>query len=262
MAEDAAENEDLLTGLDKGDLTSGVYEGGFKTWECSLDLAQLVLGSPITVLPEAETGAVLHCVELGAGTAVATMAVMAAYLALPAPKRPRGLQLTICDYNEAVLRLVTLPNLLLLWNSHRGKTEEEGELEIDEALLQQFKQGLEELNITLDFISGAWGTELAALATSKESSEHSKSRLILASETIYSPASVAAFTDTLLRLVQTNTKATALVAAKKIYFGVGGGVDDFCRLLQERQLDFATIMDVRDAGVGRVVLQVSSRQGA
>lgn len=40
MAED---DDATLANLDASDLRSNVYEGGFKTWECSLDLASLLL---------------------------------------------------------------------------------------------------------------------------------------------------------------------------------------------------------------------------
>lgn len=47
MAEDTAEdredNYELITGLEKGDIKPNFYEGGFKTWECALDLAKLLL---------------------------------------------------------------------------------------------------------------------------------------------------------------------------------------------------------------------------
>jgi len=36
------QNDKLLSGLDAGDLASGQYEGGFKTWECAIDLAKEV----------------------------------------------------------------------------------------------------------------------------------------------------------------------------------------------------------------------------
>lgn len=37
------ENDRVVEQIDKSDLRSGVYEGGFKTWECSVDLASLLL---------------------------------------------------------------------------------------------------------------------------------------------------------------------------------------------------------------------------
>ena len=45
MAEDSAgqdSNEELIAGLEEGDIKPNFYEGGFKTWECALDLARLV----------------------------------------------------------------------------------------------------------------------------------------------------------------------------------------------------------------------------
>lgn len=45
MAEDDIDsnhNEGLIAGLETGDLKPAVYEGGFKTWECALDLARLL----------------------------------------------------------------------------------------------------------------------------------------------------------------------------------------------------------------------------
>ena len=43
MAEDEAANDETLNDLQKSDIRTGVYEGGFKTWECSVDLASILL---------------------------------------------------------------------------------------------------------------------------------------------------------------------------------------------------------------------------
>lgn len=43
MAEDTSLNEETLAGLSNDDITPNVYEGGFKTWECSVDLANYLL---------------------------------------------------------------------------------------------------------------------------------------------------------------------------------------------------------------------------
>lgn len=42
LQEDTA-NDQVIDQLDKSDIKAGVYEGGFKTWECSVDLASLLL---------------------------------------------------------------------------------------------------------------------------------------------------------------------------------------------------------------------------
>jgi protein-histidine N-methyltransferase len=66
MAEDTAdhENEELIAGLEEGDLKPNFYEGGFKTWECSLDLAKLVASenSIIESLGNSQTSS--HIIEV------------------------------------------------------------------------------------------------------------------------------------------------------------------------------------------------------
>lgn len=94
--------------------------------------------------------------------------------------------------------------------------------------------------------------------------------LVLASETIYSPASLGAFSETLVALLRRaaaapggqQQSAAALVAAKKVYFGVGGGVDEFLAVLGGVagtlgvEVDVQERLDVKSEGVGRVVLGV------
>ena len=43
MAEDEAANDETLNDIQVSDIRTGVYEGGFKTWECSVDLASILL---------------------------------------------------------------------------------------------------------------------------------------------------------------------------------------------------------------------------
>ena len=51
MAEDneGHDNAELISGLEEGDLKPNFYEGGFKTWECALDLAKLVSSENSTI---------------------------------------------------------------------------------------------------------------------------------------------------------------------------------------------------------------------
>lgn len=42
MAEDPLRDPNMIEGLSKDDITPGLYEGGLKTWECSIDLASYV----------------------------------------------------------------------------------------------------------------------------------------------------------------------------------------------------------------------------
>lgn len=190
---------------------------------------------------------------------------------------------------------MTLPNLILTWNhliSSRQKLsastdvtalsepekqtqenekeeEEEEELDITPELLENFKQDLTKRGITVDFISGAWSPAFVDLVFSSSSmgeNGRNSRTLVLASETIYSPSSLGAFSETLLALLQRSaatteeSKSRALVAAKKVYFGVGGGVDEFLAVLKEASHGsdvYVNEVDIISGGVGRVILEVA-----
>ena len=42
MAEDVNLSHDSISGLSNDDIVANIYEGGFKTWECSVDLSDYV----------------------------------------------------------------------------------------------------------------------------------------------------------------------------------------------------------------------------
>ncbi|KAF1985587.1 hypothetical protein K402DRAFT_421875 [Aulographum hederae CBS 113979] len=236
MAEEDTDSS-ALPGLDSSDIKTNIYEGGFKSWECSLDLARLLLDrGPRKDLDD--LCRVDHVVELGCGTAIPTQILW--HYALT-----EGLSLyfTLTDYNSSVLRLVTLPNLILTWASTLPansapfspsspnpllQTSSSGDLELTPELLHAFKKRLQEQNIPLTLISGSW-TPLAPFLSLIPGSSHADemNTLILASETIYSPASLASFTDTLVGLLKRARMCKGMVAAKRVYFGVGGSVDQF-----------------------------------
>lgn len=66
MAEDSADhdNAQLIAGLGEGDLKPNFYEGGFKTWECSLDLAKLVASQDAIVESLGDSLTDLHIIEV------------------------------------------------------------------------------------------------------------------------------------------------------------------------------------------------------
>ncbi|KAJ5180427.1 hypothetical protein N7492_003637 [Penicillium capsulatum] len=282
MAEDSAghDNEELIAGIEHGDLKPNFYEGGFKTWECALDLAKLVAKDNTILDTLSNSQNDTHIIELGAGTAVPSIALFAHVLSQTKPAEVSSLQrkihFTFADYNDAVLRLVTLPNLLLTWYNSRAETEKtatedqetlqpqpEEELDITPELVEEFKTDLTQRGIVIDFISGAWSPEFVDLVFSAHHSKDCKT-LVLASETIYSPSSLRAFSETLVALLRHSSspavKSHALVAAKKVYFGVGGGVDEFLAVMKDvcaTEIEIQQTVDVQSEGVGRVVLEVN-----
>jgi len=172
--------------------------------------------------------------------------------------RVGSLDLGFGDYNPTVLQLVTLPNLILSWAQTIGKEswEAEGELEIDAELVQNFLTSLESYGITLSFFSGAWSPEFVRLVNDKIGSRPAR-LTILGAETIYSPAALKSFADTLVSLLETmpGGAKTSLVAAKKVYFGVGGSMEDFCDTVRAKGAEVELIREESD-GVRRAVVEV------
>lgn len=66
MAEDNEnyDNAELIAGLEEGDLKPNFYEGGFKTWECALDLAKLAAGDSAIVGSLSDSQSDVHIIEV------------------------------------------------------------------------------------------------------------------------------------------------------------------------------------------------------
>ena len=112
-------------------------------------------------------------------------------------------------------------------------------------------------NINFVFLSGPWSPQLASLIP--ESGLESGS-LILAAETIYSPASTRAFVDLLITILKRVKMAKAMIGAKRMYFGVGGSVGGLKEACREQG---AVAYEVENhgvpgmnSGVGRALIEV------
>ncbi|PPQ74367.1 hypothetical protein CVT26_000685 [Gymnopilus dilepis] len=275
------------------DLVPRVYEGGLKTWECSLDLVdyldQLKQSSNLTKYVGKKA------LEVGCGTGVPSMYILRETLSLmsetesPSEKTEIHLQ----DYNASVLQLVTLPNLLLTWYASRHADDyrasvndeeiapmlnpaEPGELPITPELKSAFLRCLESLNIHLRFFSGSWDGFNPINVVGSNGYD-----VVLTSETIYRPDSL----DTLIDLLQAASKGEdrttlshlvasqlqledakavkasgrerlCLVAAKILYFGVGGSVSDFVKKIEAKNALASTVWS-SNMGVGRIVMSIS-----
>jgi len=252
MAED---DDATLADLEGSDIRTNVYEGGFKTWECSLDLASLLLDrGPRKDIDE--LCRVDSVVELGAGSAMPSLVLFQHALQNDYP-----ITFTLADYNASVLRLVTLPNLLLTFARFKSDPAISGigsdDLEVTADLTQLFLATLQEKGISLNFISGPWSAQLASLIPN---SAPEMGTVILAAETIYSPRSTHDFVELIILILRRVKMAKAMVAAKRIYFGVGGSVDS---LKEACAVKGAVAYEIEnsgvsgmDAGVGRALVEV------
>jgi protein-histidine N-methyltransferase len=150
----------------------------------------------------------------------------------------------LADYNPTVLQLVTLPNFILAWAiHHRGKlpllseafSPEGEELDLTPEILDAFQEFLSSRRISLLFFSGAWSPEFVSMITNVQSSTDGpimeQSTVVIGAETIYSPFALSSFLQTILALLHHEKArgqvAEVLVGAKRLYFGVGGSLDDF-----------------------------------
>lgn len=169
-----------------------------------------------------------------------------------------SLHLGLADYNFTVLQLVTLPNVLLSWAQAESAEpwEAEGELELGEELIARFISSLEASRTSLSFFSGAWCPEFVNLVGKSMDSDPT-SLLVLGAETIYSPFALRSFAETLSSLMEStpDVEHVALVAAKKVYFGVGGSMEDFCSQVRKNGAVVKTIREESD-GVRRAVVEV------
>ncbi|PPR01981.1 hypothetical protein CVT24_011108 [Panaeolus cyanescens] len=271
------------------DLVPGVYEGGLKTWECSVDLASHLHSIPDAQNPANFLGQTI--LELGCGTAIPSLYVFKQVLAALNGTNKTKTELHLQDYNALVLQLVTLPNLILTWytsslaDSYRSFIDDPeiapvldlntpGELSITPDLKTAFSQSLASNNISLRFFSGSWDTfypEKIAGSTGYD--------VLLTSETIYSPESLEPLLNLLQKIcapspdkqatslaalslnddgkgAHSQSHCICLVAAKVIYFGVGGGVEDFVKEVKNRGGNVETVLE-HSVGVGRKVMRLS-----
>ena len=200
---------------------------------------------------------------MGSGTGLPTLVLFHYFLRHPNPGWS-AIILFFADYNLSVLETSTIPNLLLTWHFLRtvSALPREGNLEVTENLLIQFLDDLSNRSIHLSGISGAWGDAFFQLVNPKMNphDREGMETMIMASETIYSPASIHPFTEVLMQILndagEVKGRAKALVAAKRIYFGVGGGVDEFLQVLQDHRGKATCVWESAPSGVGKVILEV------
>ncbi|KAF3928136.1 hypothetical protein AA313_de0204463 [Arthrobotrys entomopaga] len=251
------------------DIRTYTYEGGLKSWECSSDLVKQ-LAQDTTVW-----GNNPRILELGCGTALPSCFILQSLLSSPTfSPQPDPVHLTLADYNIDVLRLVTLPNLILAYlqntphfsassSSSSSNPEDESEadgepreIELSSEIIKSFLSALSSRNITISFLSGSWSPAMISLIHGVEYPSTDKQKmytLILASETIYSPDSIPLFVDMIEYTLEEGV-GRGYIAAKDVYFGVGGSVKDFVTLVEGRGWRWEVVREEkRGVGVGRVV---------
>lgn len=208
----------LLLDNHASDLQANVYEGGFKSWDGSYDLVDHLAARP--------PPACATVLDLGCGTALPLCALFSHHLR----RNERNVHYILSDYNYDVLRLVTVPNMLVHWAKSLVPKEhaalfagvqglEDDQLLITLTVIDAFMDALHARGCAITLISGLWGRDFTGLVQSLAPSVD----YLISCETIYCRATLAVVAHT----VHVLAPAVALIAAKDIYFGVGGLVHEF-----------------------------------
>jgi SAM-dependent methyltransferase len=244
--EDAKENEGALHPLHRrvdcgqnstfsdlvrtSDLRPGVYEGGFKLWECAVDLVRFLLtgaqgqpeGAEKSEEKEGEqTGDTRAAGKAGddsqnplRGRRVLELGCGHGLPGLVAAQSGAA-EVIFQDYNAEVLELVTAHNL---------------RLNLAEAEVSRCR-----------FISGGWSSMAKAELVSPGSID-----VLFATDCIYNERSYADLIE-LIRSVLARPHGVALIAAKSFYFGVGGSLRRFLRLAcLDGQMSHRTVVSISD----------------
>ena len=217
------------------DLVPGVYEGGLKVWECSMDLCRYFHCNNVTIEG--------HVLELGCGHALPGIWVLKQAISRQDQDRNEiNCFVTFSDFNEFVIRDVTIPNVALNVNE----------------ILQQQNIG-DWLNEHVAFGAGDWLSMRSTLLAQQQQQNHPalpKNGLfdcILASETTYSEKCAAETAELLSRHLKRRT-GVAYIATKRYYFGVGGGTRFLCDALEKNTAHKFHIetLEVYDTGAGNI----------
>jgi len=217
------------------DLIPGVYEGGLKVWECSLDLCRFLAHvMDGTMSTESDfrhvTEAVRRSIENG-GSAFELgcgHGLPACLLLRESVRRHTKSVVVFSDFNDFVLRDVTIPNALL---NVCGLYQQQGNDSVDDSASQALlKQSI--------YAGGDWmglshklsNDEVVLPATERLVDEQFD--VLLASETTYTTESCQDTAYLMLKHLKVDI-GVGLVATKRFYFGVGGGADAFAQASQK-----------------------------
>ena len=220
------------------DLVPGTYEGGLKTWECSLDLVAYLMHTYKDM-----TG--YRVMELGCGSGLPGIVCLL----------KSASTVDFQDYNAAVLRLVTAPNVALNTSG----------LFSDDADLQTIQHRLAEDSVSIDvstvsaksrFYSGSWES-LKSLLSNAQDASHQSYDVILTSETVYELDYIPSLVSLIRSLLAPG--GYALVAAKASYFGCSGSLHDFISIAKQQypSVTCETVFNTSNDAIPRSIIKVA-----
>lgn len=203
------------------DLVPGVYEGGLKVWESSMDLVQYMhnddkndnAAGVLSMLPTERipTDRPLRFLELGCGHGVPSCYLLRHVARLGLLQKT---QFWLTDYNDFVIKDALVSNIVLNIMAEEGAESSRKMISSKDMVAKCLKLG-----------SGDW---FGLLDPGNQYSTEILHQMdwIAAAETLYTVEAAKETAILISRLLRPET-GQAWVASKRYYFGVGGGVDAF-----------------------------------
>ncbi len=222
------------------DLVPGVYEGGLKVWECSIDLCRYFRRNNIVIQG--------HILELGCGHGLPGIWLLKQAISM-LQRTSVDTFVTFSDYNEFVIRDVTIPNVAInIRTSYSVGMDSINESNGIDHLLKK----------NVAFGSGDW-MAMSDLLLDKSTEmppavpKNGRFDCILASETTYSENSAIDTAKLLSKHMKPGT-GVAYISSKRYYFGVGGGTKCLCESLKKQKThEFQIqVLEVFDNGAGNI----------
>lgn len=230
-------NSALSSIVATNDVQHGIYEGGFKVWESSIDLCQLLYDIQYsctnkcklrniennihnTILKRLCSIDISQCnvLELGCGHALPSI-VCAQY---------QSKHTTVQDLNVEVLQHVTIDNFISNQCS----------------------------NNNISYISGQWNDQqLQQIINNSVHNNHYD--IILTAETIYHLEYIPALLSLILSTLSTD--GICFIAAKRFYFGVGGSTTELLYRINNNELyehicaDVIRVIDDRKSTIREII---------
>mmetsp|Transcript_12701 Transcript_12701/g.37383 ORF Transcript_12701/g.37383 Transcript_12701/m.37383 type:complete len:404 (-) Transcript_12701:35-1246(-) len=262
------------------DIIEGVYEGGLKVWECSMDLCQYLAEQVsrfrnMSAVPihrydgelvwndcQGALSANGSTLEIGCGHGLPGCLIHRE--SLLERKRSDGGQgigegskIMFSDYNEFVLRDATLPNIILNTPEILNQKEANAYPHSDQVLSG------------VSMVSGDWmelssqlmqGRILGATEERRGPSpverlpSNGRFDLVLAAETTYSNKATRDTAILLARHLKHET-GVGLIATKRYYFGVGGGADALREVAKEELIEKEGCWDCSEGTKRRILVE-------
>lgn len=207
------------SGLDEErDLVPGKYEGGYKLWECAIDLVKYLLQKEShTVLSSSSSNS--NVLELGCGHGFPGITAL----------RMGYKSVLFSDMNREVLEQTTWPNIIKNSNNNSNYNVN-----------------------TCRCISGDWDLLSLGLQKGNYVDVPILFGLILSAETLYTSVHCRKVYEMLIKHLDVN--GIALIATKRYYFGVGGGsleLEQTVKSCSNGQLAFS-IIEVYEDGQSNI----------